>query len=158
MTGTVGSVSSAGGPSTEITHPDLCKKFGLSVGLSEEDFANEQPLVEVLVHTSVIVAGALISPHPAAGPAGAMSDETMVQRFSTEMVEYLPKPPYNLSEDAIEFFTVHAVVDVTHAEAGAQAVARLATTDRDHEIVWESVKAKTRMKLAKWQAIYDHYA
>ena len=143
---------------SERTHPDLCKKFGLAVGLTDEDFANEQPLFEVQLHTAIIVAGPLLAGHPAAGRVGGMSDETIVQRFATEFMEYLPKPPYNLSEDAIEFFTVHAVVDVDHAEAGAQAVARLATTDRDKEIVWEAAKRKTQLKLAKWRAIYDHYA
>jgi pyrroloquinoline quinone (PQQ) biosynthesis protein C len=63
-----------------------------------------------------------------------------------------------MSADAIEFFTEHAVVDVDHAEMGAQAVARLVSTDREKEIVWEAAKQKTQLKLAKWRAIYDHYA
>ena len=147
-----------GGIEAEITHPDLCKKFGLALGLTNEDFANEQPLFEVLLHTSMIVASPLISTHPASGRAGSMSDETIVQRFSTEFAEHLPKAPYSMTEDAIEFFTVHSVVDVDHAEAAAEAVARLATTERDQSLIWELVKAKVRLKLAKWEAIYDHYA
>jgi pyrroloquinoline quinone (PQQ) biosynthesis protein C len=143
---------------SEITHPDMCKKFGLSLGLTDEDFANEQPLLEVQLHTAIIVAGPLLGMHPATGRVGGMSDETMVQRFSTEFMEYLPKPPYDMSADAIEFFTEHAVVDVDHAEMGAQAVARLVSTDREKEIVWEAAKQKTQLKLAKWRAIYDHYA
>ena len=42
--------------------------------------------------------------------------------------------------------------------AAAAAVARLATTDADKALVTQTVKAKTKLKLAKWQAIYDHYA
>jgi pyrroloquinoline quinone (PQQ) biosynthesis protein C len=142
----------------EITHPDLCKKFGLSLGLTEEDFANEIPLPEVVAHTSVIVAGPLLFANPAVGPAGAMSDETIVQRYAMEFSKYLPEAPYNLSDDAIEFFTVHGVVDVDHSAAAAAAVARLATTDTDKALVKQTVQAKSKLKLAKWQAIYDQYA
>ena len=142
----------------EITHPDLCKKFGLALGLTEDDFADELPLPEVVAHTSVIVAGPLLFSNPAVGPAGAMSDETIVQRYSLEFSKYLPNPPYNLSSDAIEFFTVHGTVDIDHSAAAAAAVARLTRTDADRALVEQTVRAKSKLKLAKWQAIYDYYA
>jgi len=151
-------MSALRGIEAEITHPDLCKAFGLSLGLTEDDFANEIPLPEVVNHTSVIVAGPLLFATPAVGAAGAMSDETMVQRYSMEMAEYLAKPPYNMSAKALTFFTVHGVVDVDHSAAAADAVARLARTDADQHLVRESTIAKARLKLAKWRAIYEHYA
>ena len=151
-------MSALRGIEAEITHPDLCKAFGLSLGLTEDDFANEIPLPEVVNHTSVIVAGPLLFATPAVGAAGAMSDETMVQRYSMEMAEYLAKPPYNMSAKALTFFTVHGVVDVNHSAAAADAVARLARTDADQNLVRESTAAKARLKLAKWRAIYEHYA
>ena len=142
----------------EITHPDMCKKFGLSLGLSEEDFSTETPLLEVVAHTSVIVASPLLFANAAAGRASGMSDETIVQRYSTEFAEYLARPPYSMSEEALEFFIVHSTVDIDHSAAAARAVAMLAVTDRDKELVWERVEMKVRLKLAKWEAIYDHYA
>ena len=151
-------MSALRGIEAEITHPDLCKAFGLSLGLTEDDFANEIPLPEVVNHTSVIVAGPLLFVTPAVGAAGAMSDETMVQRYSMEMAEYLAKPPYNMSAKALTFFTVHGVVDVDHSAAAANAVARLARTDADQNLVRESTTAKAHLKLAKWRAIYEHYA
>jgi len=151
-------MSAIRGIEAEITHPDLCKAFGLSLGLTEDDFANEIPLPEVVNHTSVIVAGPLLFATPAVGAAGAMSDETMVQRYSMEMAEYLAKPPYNMSAKALTFFTIHGVVDVDHSAAAADAVARLARTDADQNLVRESTAAKARLKLAKWRAIYEHYA
>ena len=85
------------GVDAEVTHPDLCKKFGLSLGLTENDFATMIPLPEVIAHTSVIVAGPVIFSSPAVGKGGAMSDETIVQRYSLEMAKYLVEAPYNLS-------------------------------------------------------------
>ena len=142
----------------EHTHPDLAKKFGLSLGLTEEDFANHIPTYATLAHTSIIVASPITLGNAAAGRVSGMVNETLVQRYSTEYMNYLTKPPYNCSEDAIEFFTVHAVVDVGHSEIAAQAVARLATTDRDKELVWYMAKNQAALKLAKFQGIYDGYA
>ena len=142
----------------EHTHPDMAKKFGLSLGLTEEDFANHLPTPEVLAHTSIIVASPIVLGNPAAGRVSGMVNETLVQRYSMEYATYLPKAPYNCSEDAIEFFTEHGVVDVTHSERAAQAVARLAISDRDHEVAWYWAKIQAKLKLAKFQGIYDAYA
>jgi pyrroloquinoline quinone (PQQ) biosynthesis protein C len=141
----------------EHTHPDMAKKFGLSLGLTEEDFENHIPTNAVLEHTSVIVASPITLGNPAAGRVSGMLNETLVQRYATEYAEYLPHAPYNCSDDAIEFFTVHAYVDVGHSEIAAQAVARLATTDRDKEVAWYWAKHQAKLKLAKFQSIYDEY-
>ena len=146
------------GIEAELTHPDLCKKFGLAIGLTEEDFATELPILEVLAFTGVSVATPLIITSAAARRSGGLSSETLVQRYAAEFAEYLPKAPYDIPDDALEFFTVHAVVDVDHAEQAAQAVARLATTDRVKAEVRAFVTYKARLKLAKWEGIYDAYA
>lgn len=87
-----------------------------------------------------------------------MCSEMLVQRYSAELAEYLPKAPYDIPADAMEFFTVHAVVDIDHSERAAEAVARLATTDQVRDEVRTFVGYKARLKLAKWDAIYDAYA
>lgn len=142
----------------ELTHPDLCKKFGLAMGLSDEDFETEMPILEQLAFTGVSVATSLIIKSPAARRAGPMCSEMLVQRYSAELAEYLAKAPYNVPEDALEFFTVHAVADIEHAERAAQVVARLATTNAVKEEVRAFVGYKARMKIAKWEGIYDAYA
>lgn len=146
------------GIEAELTHPDLCKKFGLAIGLTEEDFATELPILEVLAFTGVSVATPLIITSAAARRSGGMCSETLVQRYSAELAEYLPRAPYDIAADALEFFTVHAAVDIDHAEQAAQAVARLATTDRVKEEVRTFVTYKAKLKLAKWEGIYDAYA
>jgi pyrroloquinoline quinone (PQQ) biosynthesis protein C len=142
----------------EVTHPDLCKRFGLSLGLTEDDFRNTIPLPEVVAHVSVIVAGPVIFTSPAVGKAGAMSDETIVQAYSKEMADCLAKPPYSMSPEAIEFFTIHGVVDVDHSAHAADGVARMVRTDHDKQLVRQTVESKVRLKLAKWRALYDRYA
>ena len=146
------------GIEAELTHPDLCKKFGLAIGLTEEDFATELPILEVLAFTGVSVATPLIITSAAARRSGGLSSETLVQRYAAEFARYLPEAPYNIPKDALEFFTVHAEVDVDHAEQAAQAVARLATTGRVQAEVRAFVGYKARLKLAKWEGIYDAYA
>jgi pyrroloquinoline quinone (PQQ) biosynthesis protein C len=146
------------GIESEVTHPDLCMKFGLSLGLTQDDFRNHIPTIQTLAHTGVVVSSPLTIGNAAAGRASGMSNETIVQRYSIEFSEYLPKAPYDLSEDAIEFFTVHGVVDVDHSRQAAEAVAKLATTDRDKELVWFTARTQVQLKLAKFEGIYDAYA
>jgi pyrroloquinoline quinone (PQQ) biosynthesis protein C len=147
------------GLEAEITHPDMCKKFGLKLGLTEEDFQNYLPVHEVLAHTSVVVAGALIlGGNLAAGRASGMTNETIVQRYATEFCNYLSKAPYNLDEDTLEFFYVHGEVDIAHSAMAADAVARNAITDRDKELVRYIAENQVRLKLAKFEGIYDAYA
>jgi pyrroloquinoline quinone (PQQ) biosynthesis protein C len=144
--------------SEERTHPDLCTKFGLAVGLTEADFENHVPTHETLMHTSVNVASPLTINNPAAGRSSGMFNETIVQRYSEEFATYLPKAPYNLSEDAIEFFTIHGIVDKEHSAMAAEAVAKIAMTDRDQELVWYTVQLQAKLKKAKFEGMYDAYA
>jgi pyrroloquinoline quinone (PQQ) biosynthesis protein C len=142
----------------EHDHPDMCKRFGLALGLTDQDFREEIPILEVLSHTSVIVASSLVNPSVAARRSSGLANEFIVQRYSSEFYNYLSKPPYGLSDETLEFFIVHGVVDVEHSALAAEAVARLATTDRDKQLVRDMVEKQVRLKLAKFDAIYDHYA
>jgi pyrroloquinoline quinone (PQQ) biosynthesis protein C len=143
--------------SEEKDHPDMCKKFGLALGLTEEDFENHIPTFQTLQHTSVIVASPITLGNPAAGRASGMVNETLVQRYSAEYAEYLTKEPYGMTEDEIEFFIVHGVVDIEHSAMAAAAVARTALSQRDQDLVWYTAKLQTGLKLAKFDAIYDQY-
>ena len=142
----------------EHDHPDLCQQFGIDMGLTDRDFEEMVPVYEVLCHTSVIVASALINTCPAAGRASGLTNETMVQRYSTELFNYLQKAPYNIEPERLEFFRIHGIVDVDHAAEAGEAVARLIRDDRDIEMVRHMAETQVRLKLAKFEGIYDAYA
>jgi pyrroloquinoline quinone (PQQ) biosynthesis protein C len=143
--------------SEEKDHPDICKKFGIALGLTDSDFDTHIPTFQTLQHTSVIVASPMTIGNAAAGRTSGMVNETLVQRYSLEFAENLVKPPYNMTEDEIEFFIIHGVVDVEHSKMAAAAVARAVTTERDQNLVWYSAKLQVSLKLAKFDAIYDQY-
>ncbi len=142
----------------EHDHPDLCQEFGMNIGLTERDFEEMVPVHEVLCHTSVIVASALINTCPAAGRASGLTNETMVQRYSTELFNYLQEAPYNIPAEHLEFFRIHGIVDVDHAAEAGEAVARLIRDDRDVEMVRHMAETQVRLKLGKFEGIYDAYA
>lgn len=142
----------------EHDHPDLCQRFGMDIGLTEQEFIDTVPIYEVLCHTSVIVASALINPSAAARRTSGLVNETLVQRYSTELFTYLQEPPYDIPAGQLEFFRIHGIVDVDHAAHAGNAVAALAKTDRDKELVWNSAETQVRLKLAKFEGIYDAYA
>ena len=142
----------------EHDHPDLCQEFGINIGLTDRDFEEMVPVHEVLLHTSVIVASSLINTCPAAGRASGLTNETMVQRYSTELFNYLQEAPYNIPAEHLEFFRIHGIVDVDHAAEAAEAVVRLIRDDRDIEMVRHMAETQVRLKLGKFEGIYDAYA
>ena len=141
----------------ELTHPNMCKKLGLNLGLTEQDFATTLPVYGCLVHTAVVIHGVYLA-NVAEMRANALSNETMVQRYATEFDEYLQKDPYNLSEDTREFFIVHQGADIEHTERAARAIAELATSDEDQTKVRAICRHMAKLKLAKFDSIYDEYA
>jgi pyrroloquinoline quinone (PQQ) biosynthesis protein C len=90
--------------------------------------------------------------------AMALSNETMVQRYAAEFDEYLSKEPYNMSEEAREFFIVHKGADIEHTERAAAAIAEGATSDEDQEKVRTMCRDMAGFKLGKFDSIYDEYA
>ena len=142
----------------EHDHPDLCQEFGLSIGLTDEDFANTTPIFEVLCHTSVIVASSVMGGSPLAGRTSGLTNETMVQRYSTEFFNRLQQAPYDIPAEQLEFFRIHGIVDVDHAASAAEAIAARLGSERDRQLVWDSAETQVRLKLAKFEGLYDSYA
>ncbi len=142
----------------EHDHPDMCQQFGINVGLTNEDFVDTTPIFEVLCHTSVIVASSLISASPLAGRTSGLTNETMVQRYSTELFNYLQQAPYNIEPQKLEFFRIHGIVDVDHAASAGEAIAERLSSDQDRQLVWDAAETQVRLKLAKFEGIYDAYA
>ncbi len=141
----------------ELTHPDICKGFGLSLGLTEKDFEEAIPVFGPLAHTAAVIHAVYLANAPEI-LANALSNETMVQRYSTEFNKYLQKEPYGYDEKVREFFIVHMGADIEHTARSAKAIAELATSDLDQEKVRAVCRNMARFKLGKFESIYDEYA
>ena len=140
----------------ESSHPDLMKRFGLAIGLKDEDFNSEIMIYECVAHTGAIIRGMFLGTQ-AETRAGALVNETMVCRYSEEFDTALEKH-YGLDSRARTFFTVHGKVDQEHTAMAAETIARNANTDREKALVRAAAKNMVRFKLAKFEGIYDVYA
>jgi pyrroloquinoline quinone (PQQ) biosynthesis protein C len=150
-------MSLAGLLNEEFTHPNMSKTFGFSLGLTDDDFETALPVFGALVHTAVCIHGIYLATPPEM-LANALSNETMVQRYATEFDEYLAKEPYNIGEKARTFFIVHKGADVEHTDRSAKAIAGMATSDKDQEKVRAMCRNMAKLKLGKFDSIYDEYA
>lgn len=139
----------------EQYHPDLAKKFGLAIGLQEEDFTNATPIFECLAHTSKTIHGMLMG-SAAENRASALVNETMVCRYSEEHIAALRKH-YGLTDKQIQFFTVHAIADQEHTAMASEVIAKHAVTEREKTLVREAAQHMVRFKIAKFEGIYNSY-
>ena len=140
----------------EQTHPDLAKKFGLALGLKEEDFADATQIFECQIHSArtiynTLMGGGLLS------RASALTSESMVCHYSEEFNTYLRRN-YSLDDDALTFFTVHMVADKEHTAQSAERIARAVKTPRDERVVREHAQYMVRIKLGKFEGIYQSYS
>jgi len=142
--------------SEEKDHPDLAKRFGLALGLREEDFARASPIFECLAHTSGVIRAMFLGA-PAENRASALVNESMVQRYSEEFHTHLQKH-YGLGGKDLEFFTVHAVADREHTARAAEIIARHTGTPEARQQVREAAGHMVHFKLAKFEGIYQAYA
>jgi pyrroloquinoline quinone (PQQ) biosynthesis protein C len=67
----------------EQSHPDLAKKFGLAIGLKQEDFADATQIFECQIHSARTIYNTLVG-IPAQNRASALTSESMVCRYSEE--------------------------------------------------------------------------
>jgi pyrroloquinoline quinone (PQQ) biosynthesis protein C len=139
----------------EQYHPDLAKKFGLAIGLQEEDFDKATPIFESLAHTSKTIHGMLLG-SASENRASALVNETMVCRYSEEHIAALRRN-YGLNDKQIQFFTVHAVADQEHIAMARQVIANHTHTKRQQELVREAAGHMVRFKIAKFEGIYNAY-
>lgn len=140
----------------EQSHPGLMKRFGQAMGLSDQDFDDGIMIFECVAHTAAIIRGMFVG-MAAETRAGALVNETMVQRYSEEFDSALEKH-YGLDSRARMFFTVHGKVDKEHTAMAAETIARHANTDREKALVRVAAGNMVRFKLAKFDGIYDTYA
>jgi pyrroloquinoline quinone (PQQ) biosynthesis protein C len=140
----------------EQTHPDLAKRFGLALGLKEEDFAHASQIFECFAHTSKTIRGMMLG-SPAENRVSGLVDETMVQNYSCEF-EISMRKHYKLDESALQFFLVHKAVDEDHIQMAADIIARHTSSASMEQRVREMAEYAVRFKLGKFEGIYRHYA
>ena len=140
----------------EFTHPAMCRKFGRALGLSDDDFDHAVPTYGCLLHTAAVIHGMYLA-QPIEVRASALSNETMVQRYAGEFDVHLRKH-YDIPEEALEFFVVHQGADIEHTERAAKAIAELADSEEDRERVRRVCRNMARLKLGKFDSIYEEYA
>ena len=140
----------------ESSHPDLMKRFGLAMGLTDDDFANAIMIYECVAHTGGIIRGMFVGTQ-AESRAGALVNETMVCCYSDEFDTALEKH-YGLDSRARTFFIVHGKVDQEHTAMAKEMIASNTHTLRDQEMVRAAARNMVRFKLAKFEGIYDAYA
>ncbi len=140
----------------EQYHPDLAKKFGLAIGLQNEDFDKALPIFECLSHTAKTIHGMLLG-SASENRASALVNETMVCRYSEEHIKAL-RQHYGLNDKQIQFFTVHAIADQEHTAMAGEVIAKLADTEHQQELVRQAARYMVRYKIAKFDGIYNAYA
>ncbi len=140
----------------EQDHPELTKRFGFAIGLTEEDFQNTTQIFECLAHTSATIRGMLLGSLPE-GRTSALVNETMICRHSEEFNTYLRKH-YGLGDEACEFFTAHTVADQDHTRRAVEILTRVTNSQRDQQLVRETAHHTVRFKLGKFDGIYKAYS
>src|SRR5438309_8989156 len=140
----------------EQTHPDLAKKFGLALGLKEEDFTDATQIFECQIHSARTVYNTLTGIAPQ-NRASAMTSESMVCRYSEEFLN-AGRKHYGLSDHDLIFFTTHMIADIEHTAQSAELIARLVKTPREERLVRESAQYMVRIKLGKFDGLYREYA
>jgi pyrroloquinoline quinone (PQQ) biosynthesis protein C len=140
----------------EQSHPDLAKRFGLALGLEEEDFSEATQIFECQIHSARTIYNTIMG-IPPQNRASALTSESMVCRYSEEFNTYLRKN-YGMGDAALEFFTVHMAADKEHTAQSAELIARMTKTPREERLVRESAQYMVRIKLGKFDGLYQAYA
>ena len=145
----------------EETHPALYRRFLGALGISEEEWEEPATLPEISLYIS---AHRELAGHPdfrlglgALGPAS----EWPVPPIYVRLAEGLKKAT-GLPEAALEIFTSHVTMDVTHARIMMDAIAPYAGDDEGRRRVREgamrSLDARSVMLNGLYRAVYGEPA
>src|SRR6476659_1966281 len=140
----------------EQSHPDLAKRFGLALGLKEEDFTEATQIFECQIHSARTVYNTLMGYAPQ-NRASALTSESMVCRYSEEFLN-AGRKHYGLNDHDLTFFSVHMMADQEHTARSAELIARMVKTPREERLVRESAQYMVRIKLGKFDGLYREYA
>ena len=140
----------------EQFHPNLAKRFGFALGLTEEDFQDATPIYENLCHIGAGLRHKFMG-SPVETRTSGFTNESMLCRYSEEFNTYLPKH-YGLSDGACEFFSMHHIADQEHTKTAANFVVSHLTTPRQQRLVREIADYTVRLNIAKFEGLYQAYA
>lgn len=129
-------------------HPNLLVKFGKACGLKDDDFHGAELKGNVLPSTRAMRAWIwemVNVRHLAEAAAGIMvALEGQLPTLYPKYVEAMKK--MGLSDDDMEFFHVHIMGDVEHADLGLRITHHYATTPAFQQKALASVRASTEMR------------
>jgi len=132
----------------EKRHPDLLVKFGKACGMAEEDFFEAEARGKVLPSTRAMrswIWEMVNVRHLAEGAAGIMvALEGQLPTLYPAYVEAMSK--MGLNDEDMEFFHVHIVGDVEHAEVGLEITSQYATTPELQQKALSAVRASMEMR------------
>jgi pyrroloquinoline-quinone synthase len=142
----------------EETHPALYRRFLRALSITEDEWEEPRTLPEIELY---IEAHYALCRHPdirlglgALGPAS----EWPVPPIYVRLTEGL-KRSAGLPDEALEIFTSHVTMDVTHARIMMDAVAPYAADEGGQRRVWEgamrSLDARSVMLDGLYRAVYN---
>jgi pyrroloquinoline-quinone synthase len=138
-------------------HPDLLVKFGKACGLKEEDFYAAEEQGRILPSTRAMrswIWEMVNVRHLAEGAAGIMvALEGQLPTLYPKYVEAMKK--MGLTDDDMEFFHVHIVGDVEHADVGLEITSHYAVTPELQQKAISAVRASTEMRWRMLDGIFD---
>ena len=146
-----------GGLKPDETHPALYRRFLMALGITEEEWEAPATLPEIQLY---ITAHRELSGHPdfrlglgALGPASEWPVPPIYVRLSEGL-----KKSAGLSDAALEIFTSHVTMDVTHARIMMDAIAPYATDEEGQRRVREgalrSLDARSVMLDGLYRSVY----
>ena len=145
----------------EETHPAVYRRFLAALGLTEEEWEAPPTIPEVELYIS---AHRELTRDPdvrlglgALGPAGEWPVPPIYVRLTEGLKKSIPLP-----DEALEIFTSHVTMDVTHARIMMEAIAPYAETEQGQKKVREgamrSLDARSVMLDGLYKAVYGEPA
>ena len=143
----------------EKRHPELLIKFGLACGMSRDDFTEAELRGKVLPSTRAMrswIWELVNVRHLAEGAAGIMvALEGQLPTLYPAYVDAMKK--MGLTDDDMEFFHVHIVGDVEHADVGLEITSQYANTDELQQKAIAAVRASTEMRWRMLDGMHDAF-
>lgn len=139
----------------EQHHPKLVQRFGVAMGLKEEDFQKARPTFENLLHMSVVLRNRYLG-SPIETRVSGFTNETILARYSDEFDTYLRKH-YGLNDQGCQFFTMHKVADEEHTKDAANYILRHCAPGEE-QVVYDVADWIVRLNIMKFDGLYEFYA
>lgn len=126
-------------------HRELWLRFGETIGVSREEMKNSQMLPETA--ETIEVFKAVCAPSFLSGAAALAAYESQIPAIAQKKLEGLVKHYGIVEEEGTEFFRVHAVLDVHHAQVWWDLIENYAKTEEQKRLV---IEALTKGRDALW--------